>query len=113
MGQIWRFFGDSGARKLVLRPRGAETPRVVAQATSIDGDSRLLVILGPIFSGLQVDFGPLSRFGGGSGGVCGADLTPRRPKNRFPATGNRFWAELGKSNFWSILTHFDPLDPLF
>ena len=64
-------FGDSGAWKLVLRPRGAETPRVVAQATSIDGDSPFLVIFGPIFSGLQVDFGPISTLGGDSGGVWG------------------------------------------
>ena len=90
---------DSEARKVVLRPHGAKTPRVVAQAAKIDLKTAILVIFDHIFGGLQVIFAQCARFERGSGGVCGVVLTPGRPKNRFPATGNRFLAELGKSNF--------------
>ena len=56
--------------------------------------------------------------GGGGGGMAGGGLrgavdTPQRPKNRFPAIGNRSWHDLEKSDFSPFLVDFRPLDPAY
>ena len=77
------FFGDSGAWKLVLRPRGAETPRVVAQATKIELRTAILVFVRRDCSGTQEIYAQFSRPGRGLGAYVGIFGPPRGRKIGF------------------------------